>query len=465
LKFTDLHLDPDLEDGILSLGFEEATPIQEQAIPVILEGKDLIACAQTGTGKTAAYLIPTLERLTTGDHDSTRVLILAPTRELAKQIDQNVEALSYFTGTSSFAVIGGKDASGFDRQRFALTNGSDILIATPGRLIMHMALGFADFSKVEVLILDEADKMLDMGFYADILKIVGYLPKKRQTLMFSATMPEKIRKLAVDIMKDPEEISLNLAKPAEGINQMAFMVYPEQKIPLLEHLIREREVENMIIFASSKANVDEITRRLQRLNYQVKAMHSDKTQQEREQTLREFKNGEFNIIVGTDVLARGIDIDNLSHVLNYDVPLDAEDYVHRVGRTARAKKTGEAITFISPRDQHKFVQIENLIEATVPKPEVPKELGKAPVYDPKRRSRDGRDGRDNRGGSKRRYKGGNKRRGPRKEGDGRKQRSHGGPENREGGDKPRKSRNKRRNYRKGRSGGEGGSSTPPPAKE
>lgn len=441
------------------MGFEEATPIQAQAIPVILEGKDLIACAQTGTGKTAAYLIPTLQRLTQGDHQATRVLVLAPTRELAKQIDQNVEALGYFTGASSAAVIGGKDASGFDQQKFALVNGADFLIATPGRLKMHTAMGYVDFSKVEVLILDEADKMLDMGFYGDIIQIVSGLPKERQTLMFSATMPSKIRDLARNIMRDPAEISLNLAKPAAGINQMAYMVYDEQKIPLLQHLIRTREVESMIIFASSKVSVDRIDRTLRKLGYNVKAMHSDKTQQEREETLREFKNGQFNIIVGTDVLARGIDIDNLSHVLNYDVPLDAEDYVHRVGRTARASRTGEAITFISPRDQHKFVQIERLIEQEVPKPEVPAELGEAPVYDPKRRSSGGdrggsrgggRGGRGGQGGS------GQKRRGPRKDGPRPPQ-----AENREGGDRPPKKRKKRRNNRRG--GGNGPASpTPPP---
>ena len=382
MKFSEFDLDPQLLEGIEVLGFEEATPVQAQAIPEILAGKDVIACAQTGTGKTGAYLIPLIDELSRRKSNLSRAIIIVPTRELANQIDQNMEALSYYTGVSSVAIFGGKNAAGFDQQKFAVTNGADVLVATPGRLIIHMALGYMDLSQIEVVILDEADKMLDMGFYDDIMRIIGDLPTERQTLMFSATMPPKIRTLAKKIMKDPIEISLNLSKPAEGINQMAFVCYNDQKIPLLEHLLKERDVDSMIIFASSKISVDEITRKLKSLNYAVKAMHSDKSQEERQNTLRQFKNKEFRILVGTDVLARGIDIDNLSHVLNYDVPLDAEDYVHRVGRTARADSTGEAITFVNPRDMRKLQSIERLIESQIPQPGVPEELGETPGYHP-----------------------------------------------------------------------------------
>ncbi|MEZ4829397.1 MAG: DEAD/DEAH box helicase [Bacteroidia bacterium] len=387
MKFTELNLDEALLEGIDSLRFESLTPIQEQAIPPALEGKDLIACAQTGTGKTAAYLIPTIQRIRQTDTDHTRVLILTPTRELAAQVDQNVDALSYFAGVSSFPIIGGKDADNFSRQKAGIVKGTDILIATPGRLMIHMALGYLDLTGIEVVILDEADKMLDMGFYADIIRIIDTIPKTRQTLMFSATMPPKIRELAKKIMIDPVEINLNISKPAEKINQMAFMVYDEQKIPLLEHLIREREIDSMIIFASSKLSVDEITRKLSRLNYNVKAIHSDKEQSEREETLREFKNKSFPILVGTDVLSRGIDIDNLSHVLNYDCPRDAEDYVHRVGRTARASSSGEAITFVNPKDHYKLHRIQNLIGYEIPRPETPPELGETPAYNPSKGGR------------------------------------------------------------------------------
>lgn len=384
MKFIDLPIDPSLVDGIGYMGFEETTPIQEQTIPLILDKQDLIACAQTGTGKTAAYLIPTLHHLSARSSEHTRGLILAPTRELAGQIDQNIEALSYFTGVSSMSVIGGKNSENWERQRFAVTNGADIIVATPGRLITLLALNLVNFDQLEMVILDEADKMLDMGFFEDIMKIISYTPEERQTLMFSATMPPKIRELAKKILKEPKEVNLNLAKPAEGIAQSAYMVFDQQKIPLLEHLLKVKEVDSMIIFASSKASVDLIELKLNKLNYDVRAMHSDKSQEERQETLREFKNKEFPIIVGTDVLARGIDIDNLSHVVNFDVPHDAEDYVHRVGRTARASKTGEAITFITPRDQHKFARIEQLIESEIPKPEVPDALGETPTYAPRR---------------------------------------------------------------------------------
>ncbi|MEL6253081.1 MAG: DEAD/DEAH box helicase [Bacteroidota bacterium] len=444
MKFSELDLDPNLLDGIESLGFEEMTPIQEEAIPLVLKGKDLIACAQTGTGKTGAYVIPTIDNLTFDESENTRALIIAPTRELAQQIDQNIEALSYFTGISSVPIYGGKDADSFDKQKYAITNGADVLVATPGRFLMHLALGYMNLDHVETLILDEADKMLDMGFHADILKIVSYLPENRQTLMFSATMPKKIRKLAKEIMYEPEEISLNLAKPAEGINQMAFMVYDEQKIPLLEHLLKTREVDSMIIFASSKVSVDTITRKLKRLNYEVEAIHSDKDQSERTETLRKFKNKEFRILVGTDVLARGIDIDNLSHVVNFDAPPDAEDYVHRVGRTARASSTGEAMTFVNPKDMYRFAQIEELIEAEIPQPDIPEELGERPAYR-KGRGRGPRGRHGGHGGGRNRSGGGRGRHGG---GYGR-GRNNDSSDNRQGGggNKRRRNRPSRKNYK------------------
>lgn len=448
MKFKDIELDYGLHDGIAALGFEETTPIQAEAIPLIQEGNDLIACAQTGTGKTAAYLIPAIDRLLLKEAKGTRALILAPTRELANQIDQNIEALSYFTGVTSASVIGGKSSGDFERQKFALENGAEIIVATPGRLLIYLSLGTIDFSNLEVLILDEADKMLDMGFYADIIKIVGNLPKERQTLMFSATMPKKIRDLAKEILKEPKEINLNLAKPAAGINQMAYSVFDEQKIPLLAHILSSREVESMIIFASSKVSVDRITSQLKKLKYRVEAMHSDKTQEERQEALRDFKNRNYQILVGTDVLARGIDIDNLSHVVNFDVPRDAEDYVHRVGRTARASATGEAITFINPKDQHKFFRIERLIESEVPKPEVPEELGEVPPYNPRRGGGKGKGkgGGNNRRGGQRN----NNRRGGGREKDGQERHASDGK-------KPKKRRrsgnNQRRNNETNQHGG------------
>lgn len=413
MKFSDLPLNESLLEGIDSIGFESLTPVQEATIPLILEDHDLIACAQTGTGKTAAFLLPIIHKLTLFPPGETRCLIITPTRELAEQIDQNVEALGYFTDVSSVPIIGGKNASKFDQQKAAITSGADILVATPGRLKIHLALGYVDFSQIEFLILDEADKMLDMGFFDDIMQIVSHLPEERQTLLFSATMPPKIRKLASKILNKPKEVSLSIAKPAEGISQLAFSVFDDQKVPLLTHLIKERDVESMIIFASSKISVDQITRKLKKLKYEVAAIHSDKSQDERQETLRAFKNKQFKILVGTDVLARGIDIDNLSHVLNYDVPLDAEDYVHRIGRTARASNTGEAITFINPADQYKFSSIEELIEMEVPKPDLPPELGDAPVYRPRGGRRRGHDGgrrQNNRNGRNRNNRNNNGRR-------------------------------------------------------
>ncbi|MDP5172497.1 MAG: DEAD/DEAH box helicase [Bacteroidia bacterium] len=464
MTFDEFDLNPDLLDGLHSMRYDLATPIQEAAIPVIMQGKDIIACAQTGTGKTAAYLIPILERIMSLPTGHTRAIIVAPTRELAHQIDQNFQAIAYYTGVSSVAVYGGKDTKGWDHQKNAIENGVDVVIATPGRFHLHNTLGYMDLSKVEMVVLDEADKMLDMGFHGDILKIIENVPKERQTIMFSATMPKKIRKLAFEIQRDPVEINFNLAKPAAGIDQKAYCVFDEQKLPLLLHLIKEKDIDSMIIFASSKLKVDEIERTLVRKGINIKAMHSDKEQEERTETLQAFKSKQFPIIVGTDVLARGIDIDNLSHVLNFDCPRDAEDYVHRVGRTARASKTGEAITFVSPKDFRRLSSIEELIESEIPKPEIPAFLGETPEYNPKAKysggdrpgGGGGRSGGGKPGGG--RSGGGNRRGGKPSGGGGSRSNNPQGPRNSGGegsGPGAGQSGNKRRNYKPNSKGPQG----------
>lgn len=454
MKFEDFNLDPSILDGILGLGFEDATPVQEQAIPYILEGRDLIACAQTGTGKTGAYLIPVMQKLLETYSDKTRVLIIVPTRELANQIDQALEAMAYFAGISSVAVYGGRDSKGWDRQKNAIQGGVEIIIATPGRFKLHYSLGYMDLSGIEFVILDEADKMLDMGFHGDILEITSYLSDRpRQTLMFSATMPPKIRTLAKKIMSEkPAEVSLSIAKPAAGVTQEAYVVYPAQKFKVLEHILKTREIESMIIFAASKANVDRIAENLNRLKFDARAIHSDREQTERMATLTAFKNKQFPIVVATDVLSRGIDVDNLSHVLNFDVPRDAEDYVHRVGRTARASSTGEAITFISPDDMYKFDRIEQLIEREVPKPDLPKEIGEGPAYNPRQRSSRGGGGRHGGGGGGRRGGGGRGRGGHSR--DGRRRNGEGGNRGKHQGGGGRK---KSQNRSQGKPNNQGGS--------
>ncbi|MFD2571844.1 DEAD/DEAH box helicase [Spirosoma soli] len=393
------------------MNYLKATPIQEMAIPKILEGRDLVASAQTGTGKTAAYLIPLLDRISHADHDHTSTLILVPTRELAKQIDEQVEGFGYFVQATSIAIYGGGKGDEWDKQRRALEDGADIIIATPGRLIAHMQLGYVNFNKIDYLVLDEADKMLDMGFSDDILNIVAKLPTKRQTLLFSATMPNKIREFSKRILTDPEEIRLAVSKPAAGIDQQFYLAYDSQKLPLLAHLIKNSPtpVQSMVLFTSRKSEVNGIVRALSKLGYEARGISSDLDQDDREVVLRDFKNKAFPILVATDVLSRGIDIDNLTHVVNYDIPRDAEDYVHRIGRTARAATTGTAITFVSDQDQNRIVNIEKLIERDIEKRSITEELGmgKSPVFDPRRfsglrgkggrgkgnSSRGGRDGR------------------------------------------------------------------------
>ena len=352
MTFEDFKFDPKLDEALDFMGFKTPSPIQEQAIPLIQKRKDLIACAQTGTGKTAAFLLPVLDRIAQKqDRKHVNTLIIAPTRELALQIDQQVEAFGYFLGVSSIPVYGGGSGNTFDQQKKAFTQGADIIIATPGRLISHINLGYVNFSQVEHLILDEADRMLDMGFYNDIVAIVKKLPEKRQTLLFSATMPDKIRTLSKKLLHHPEQINIALSKPAEGVVQGAYMAYPEQKVPLLIKLLsgKEEQYPSVIIFSSTKRVVKEIAQTLKRKQFRVAEISSDLDQEDRERTLLEFKSKKLQILVATDILARGIDIKGISLVINYDVPNDAEDYVHRVGRTARADKSGVALTLITPR--------------------------------------------------------------------------------------------------------------------
>ena len=369
------------------MGYSKPTPIQEQAIPVILQNKDIIACAQTGTGKTAAYILPVLHKIIHTDHRHLNTLIIAPTRELAQQIDQQIEGFAYFTGVSSIPVYGGGDGATWDVQRKALEQGADIVIATPGRLIALLAGDTVVFDHLNHLILDEADRMLDMGFFDDIVKIISYLPKQRQTLLFSATMPPRIRQLAKKILESPVEINISIAKPAAGILQQAYIVYDAQKAALLSFLLKTHSWNSVLIFASTKEMVKKLGASFERNGLPAKAFHSDLEQREREDILRAFKSRQISIIIGTDVLSRGIDVEGISAVINFDVPPDPEDYVHRVGRTARAETTGTAITFINERDQRKFLVIENMIGTTIPKLPLPGSLGEGPQYRPEERPR------------------------------------------------------------------------------
>ncbi len=391
MNFRSFGLDASIEEGISALGFEDATPIQELAIPVVLEGRDLIASAQTGTGKTAAFLIPIMHKIiTSASKNKVRALIVVPTRELAIQIDQALEGLSYFTSLSSIAIYGGSDGDSFSREKKALVEGADIVIGTPGRLIAHLSMPYVDFSKLEFLILDEADRMLDMGFSQDINRIISATSEDRQTLLFSATMPPKIRALAKEILKDPEEINIAISKPAEKIVQAAFSVYETQKIPLMEFLLTKKKLNSVIVFSSTKDGAKELNRTLKKLGLNCEAIHSDLEQSKREELINLFKSRKLNIMVATDILSRGIDIEDIDLVVNFDVPNDGEDYVHRIGRTARAASQGAAFTLISEKEQEKFARIERLIEKEVTKVKLPSHLGSGPAYDPRRPSKKGR---------------------------------------------------------------------------
>ena len=389
MKFSELNLDGSVLQALDAMNFSECTPVQEHTIPVILEGRDLIGVAQTGTGKTAAYLLPVLNQLSKGTYpsDAINCIVMSPTRELAQQIDQQMEGFSYFMPASSVAVYGGNDGIRFEQEKRGLTLGADVVIATPGRLISHLSLGYVDLSKVSFFILDEADRMLDMGFYDDIMQIVKFLPKKRQTIMFSATMPAKIQQLAQNILNNPAEVKLAVSKPAEKIIQTAYICYENQKLGIIQSLFKDQTPERVIVFASSKLKVKEVTKAFRKLNLNVGEMHSDLEQNQRDQIMHEFKNGRINILVATDIVSRGIDIDDIRLVINYDVPHDSEDYVHRIGRTARANNDGCAITFVSEKEQTNFKNIEEFLEKDIYKIPVPEELGEAPEYAPKKASK------------------------------------------------------------------------------
>ncbi len=382
MDFKDFNFNPELLEGLLAMGFKNATPIQQQAIPLILAKKDLIACAQTGTGKTGAFLLPIMNQLTAKKDRHNEVLILTPTRELAQQIDLQVEALSYFTNISSLTVFGGGDGIAYETQKRSMREGVDIIIATPGRLISHLASGTLKMDKLEYLVLDEADRMLDMGFYDDIMKIVGYLPKKRQTVMFSATMPPKIRKLAGTLLNDPEQISLAISKPAEGINQQVYMIHDEQKVALLTEILKSATYNRIIVFAGRKEKVKELGKVFKKLGLKAAAFHSDLEQKEREALMLDFKNDKLNVLIGTDVLSRGIDVTGIDLVINFDAPQDPEDYIHRIGRTARASTTGTAITLVNGKDKRRLANIEKLIDRQIDRIPLPDTIGAAPKEEP-----------------------------------------------------------------------------------
>lgn len=382
MTFDDFKLEYDLLDGIDAMGYTKATPIQEQAIPRILNNEDLIACAQTGTGKTAAFVLPILNKILTSETKHINTLVLVPTRELAQQIDQQIEAMAYYIEVSSIAVYGGSDGITWEQQKRALKKGADIIIATPGRLIALLNMGAIDFSQLQHLVLDEADRMLDMGFVEDIERIVSELPKNRQTLLFSATMPPKIRTLASKILNNPVQISIAISKPAEGIVQQAYLAHDTQKDALLKGILNSGTFKSIIIFCSTKDKVKVVHQMLQKGKIDAKPFHSDLKQEEREEIMQQFKNKRIAALVGTDVLSRGIDVTGIDLVLNYDVPPDPEDYIHRIGRTARAETTGTAITFINDKDMYRFAAIEKMIERSIPKLPLPEGLGEGPVYNP-----------------------------------------------------------------------------------
>ena len=381
MTFDELELNHELLDAISYMGFKEPSPIQEKAIPEILNGKDIIACAQTGTGKTAAFLLPVLHALIENPSDHTKVLIIVPTRELAVQIDQQIQGIAYFSEIDSVTVYGGGEGSDFTDQKKALSTGTNIVVATPGKLISHLNMGYVDFSQLSHLILDEADRMFDMGFQDDIQKILSSLPEKRQTLLFSATMEDRIRTFARTFLTDPVEFNLALAKPAAGVTQRVYLVYDQQKTPLIAKFLKVRsEYQSILIFTSNKSRVREIIRELKNADIEAHGISSDYEQSEREGVLLKFRARKIKVLVGTDVVSRGIDIKDINMVINYDVPNDAADYVHRVGRTARAATKGEALTLVNEADMRKFSRIEKLIDMDLEKQEPPISLGDGPVW-------------------------------------------------------------------------------------
>ncbi len=388
MLFDDTELNDEILDAIYEMGFEDMTPVQEQTIPIILDGDDLIGCAQTGTGKTAAFALPLLSRLVSarevGGYDDTKIksIIMVPTRELAMQIDTQFQGFSYYLPVSTTVVYGGGDGKTWGVQRQGLVSGADIVIATPGRLLAHLESGQVDLSGVETFILDEADRMLDMGFFDDIMKVVKQLPEKRQTILFSATLPPKIRQLSKQILRSPKEISIAISKPNESIEQGVYICHEGQKMGLVSTIFESGERVKAIIFSSSKLKVKELAHTIKRLKINSAAMHSDLDQSQREEVMLAFKNDRIDILVATDIVARGIDITDIDLVINYDVPHDPEDYIHRIGRTGRASATGRAITFVSDREQGKWKRIEDFLEREITRLPIPEDLGDAPSYNP-----------------------------------------------------------------------------------
>ncbi len=383
MKFEDTYLNDNILDALYDMRFEDCTPIQEKCIPEILDYNDVIGVAQTGTGKTAAYLLPILSMLDDGEYpkDAINCIIMSPTRELAQQIDQAMQGFGYYLDSiSSVAVYGGNDGNRYDQEMKSLRMGADVVIATPGRLLSHIRMGHIDLSKVSFFVLDEADRMLDMGFSDDIMQIVAKLPKERQTIMFSATMPDKIQQLARTILNNPVEIKIAVSKPAEKIKQSAYVCYDTQKIGIIKHLFATNQLKRVIIFSGKKDKVRDIARELRNLKINCCQMHSDLTQQERDEVMFKFKAGMKDVLVATDIVSRGIDIDDILMVINYDVPHDCEDYVHRIGRTARADRDGAAITFVNEKEIYKFRQIEEFLEKVITKNPLPENLGKGPEY-------------------------------------------------------------------------------------
>ena len=400
MYFDELDLNDNVLDALYDMRFDTCTPVQEKCIPEILEGHDVLGVAQTGTGKTAAYLLPVLSKLDDGGYpkDAINCVIMSPTRELAQQIDQAMQGFGYYLqGVSSVAVYGGNDGNRYDQELRSLRMGADVVIATPGRLISHISLGNVDLSKVSFFILDEADRMLDMGFSEDIKTIAAKLPKTCQTIMFSATMPEKIEELAKTLLKNPVEIKLAVSKPAEKIKQEAYVCYETQKMTILKDIFKAGDLKRVIVFSGSKFKVKQLAASLQQIGVNCGAMHSDLEQAERDDVMFKFKSGQYDVLVATDIVARGIDIDDIEMVINYDVPHDTEDYVHRIGRTARANRDGRAITFVSEEDQYWFQQIEKFLEKVVDKMPLPEGCGEGPEYiklnKPKKKGANGRNNR------------------------------------------------------------------------
>ena len=390
MDFYDLDLNDYVLDALDDMNFTDTTPIQEHAIPPILEGRDVMGVAQTGTGKTAAYLLPVLSKLADGGYpkDAINCVIMSPTRELAQQIDSAMQGFAYYLDdVSSVAVYGGNDGVRYEQEKRAMQSGADVVIATPGRLISHLSLGNIDLSRVSFFILDEADRMLDMGFCDDILLIAKALPKEHQTIMFSATMPGDILSLAHSILRNPVEVKLAVSKPADNIKQSAYLCYEPQKLMVVKRMFEEEPPHRVIIFVGSKKKTKELAISIIRAGYNARAMHSDLSQAERDDVMFGFRSGKIDILVATDIVARGIDIDDIALVINFDVPRDEEDYVHRIGRTARAGRGGKAVTFVNDKDMLFFRQIEHFLGKGIYKEKMPEEFGETPAYHSSPRSK------------------------------------------------------------------------------